>query len=189
MGLLKDVIILDTGSMIPAMFMNDAFLTDISPSERHMKFTMNAGSKILKQKGNLHSFGEVWYDAMQAVNLLGFADLRDQYKIDYDYDRDKFTVHFAEGGPIVFERCEEGLYLYKPSDKFVEWVAITKTGNDEESKPRSAWDSKRVNFTNEYNIHFFKRYACKDQDPTEAEEEPEAGASLDEGIQHMVTPV
>ena len=69
--------------------------------------------------------------------------------------------------------------MYKPSDKFVDWVASTKTGKDEESKPRSAEskprsarDSMHVNFTDEYDIHFFKRYACKDQDPTEAEEEP-----------------
>ena len=111
-GLLKDEIILDTGSMIPAMFMNDAFLTDIRPSERHMNMTTNAGSKILKQKGNLRSFGEVWYDATQAVNLLGFAGLRDQYKIDYDYNRDEFMMQFAEGGPIVFERCEEGRFTF-----------------------------------------------------------------------------
>jgi len=165
-GLLKDVIILDTGSTIPETFMNDAFLTDIRPSEGHMNMTTNAGSKILKQKGNLCSFGEVWYDATQAINLLGFADLRDRYKIDYDYNRDKFTVHFAEGGPIILERCEEGLYLFKMSDKFVEWVASTKTGNDgeskprsAESKPRSAQDEKSVNFVDEYDIHYFNRYA------------------------------
>jgi hypothetical protein len=195
-GLLKDVIILDYGSTIPATFMNDAFLTDIRPSERHMNMTTNAGSKILKQKGNLRSFGEVWYDATQAVNLLGFADLQDRYKIDYEYKCDEFTVHFAEGGPIIFECCTEGLYLFKPSDKFIEWVASTKTGNDgeskprsAESKPRSAREGKSVNFVDEYDIHYFDRYACEDQDPTEAEEEPESGASPDEGIQQMVTTV
>ena len=133
---------------------------------------------------------------MQAVNLLGFADMQDQYKIDYDYNCDEFMVHFAEGGPIVFECCKEGLYLIKPSDKFVKWLASTKTGNDEESKPRSAeakprsaQKSKRVNFIDEYDIHYFKRYAYEDKDPTEAEEESETGASLDEGIQQMVTTV
>ena len=105
-------------------------------------------------------------------------------------------VYFTEGGPIVFKQCNRGLYLLKPSDKFVRWVARTKTGNDEvsqprsaEAKPRSARERKCVNYINEYDIHYFKRYACKDKDPTEAEEESETAASPDEGIQQMVTTV
>jgi len=53
MGLLKDVIILDTGSTIPATFMNVAFLTNIRQSDKHMNMVTNAGSKVIKQKGNL----------------------------------------------------------------------------------------------------------------------------------------
>ncbi len=131
-GLLKDVIILDTGSTIPATFMNDAFLTDIQPSDRHMRMTTNAGTKVLKQKGHLHSFGQVWYDATQAVNLLGFAHLRDRFKTEYDYINDEFTVHFEVGGPIIFDHCYEGLYIYRPSDKFREWVASTKRETETE---------------------------------------------------------
>ena len=49
-GLLKDIIILDTGSTIVATFMNDAFLMDIQPSDRHMTMRTNAGTKVLKQR-------------------------------------------------------------------------------------------------------------------------------------------
>jgi len=122
-GLLKDVIILDTGSTIPVTFMNDAFLTDIHPAERHMTMMTNAGTKVLKQKGHLRSFGKVWYNATHAVNLLGFTELQDIFKINYNYDSDSFTVHLEAGGPIIFDHCYEGLYIYRPSDKFREWVA------------------------------------------------------------------
>jgi len=101
-GLLKDVIILDTGSTIAATFMNDAFLMDIQPSDRHMMMRMNAGTKVLKQRGHLHSFGQVWYEADQAVN---------RFKTEYDYVNDEFTIHFEACGPIVFERCYEGLFI------------------------------------------------------------------------------
>ena len=197
MGLLKDVIILDTGSTIPATFMNDAFLTDIRQSEKHMNMITNAGSKVLKQKGHLRSFGEVWYDATQAVNLLGFAELRDRYKIDYDYNRDKFTVHFLKVVQLFLNVAMKVYICFKPSDKFVEWVASTKVGNDaeaskprsDEAKPRSARESKRVNFNDENDIHYFKRYACEEEDPTEAEEESKEDTSPEEGIQQMVTTV
>ena len=108
------MIILDTGSSIAATFMNEAFLTDIQPCDRHMTMRTNAGTKVLKQKGHLRSFGEVWYEADQAVNILCFAHLRDRFKTEYDYINDQFTVHFEAGGPIIFERCYEGLYIYKP---------------------------------------------------------------------------
>jgi len=70
-GELKDVIILDTGSTIPATFMNPAFLTNISVSKKHLTMTTNAGTKVLTMKGQLKSFGEVWYDLTQVVNILG----------------------------------------------------------------------------------------------------------------------
>jgi len=166
-GLLKDVIILDIGFSIAATFMNDAFLTDIQPSDRHMTMRMNAGTKVLKQRGHLRSFGEVWYEADQAVNILGFAHLQDRFKTEYDYINDQFTVHFEAGGPIIFERCYEGLYIYKPSDKFLDWVASTKKGKEtgesqprsEDAKPRSDQEeSKRVIF-GENDVHYFDKYA------------------------------
>jgi len=166
-GLLKDVIILDTGSTIAATFMNVAFLTDIQPADRHMAMRTNAGTKVLKQRGYLRSFGQVWYEATQAVNILGFAHLRDRFKTEYYYVNDEFTVHFEAGGPIVFERCYEGLYIYRPSDKFRDWVASTKVGTETgeyqprsvDAKPRSDREDKRVIFKDENEVHYFDKYA------------------------------
>ena len=137
--------------------MNDAFLMDIRPAERHMMMMTNAGTKVLKQKGHLRSFRQVWYEADQAVNILGFAHLRDRFKTKYDYINDEFTVHFEMGGPIIFDHSYEGLYIFRPSDKFREWVASTNTGTEteesqprsEDAKPRSGQEDKRVIFKDE----------------------------------------
>ena len=67
--------ILDTGSSIPATFMNPDFLTEIKPSKTHLRMMTNAGTRVLTMEGHLESFGRVWYDPDQVVNILGFAEL------------------------------------------------------------------------------------------------------------------
>jgi len=195
-GLIKDISILDTGSTITATFKNEAFLTDILQSENPMKMLMNAGTKVLKQKEHLCSFGEVWYNEIQAANLLSCAHLRDRFKTEFNYINDTFTVHF-KAGLMVFEHCDEVLYLFIPSDSFFEWVASTKEGNDAEAskprsddaKPTSVWESKRVNLTEEIDTHYFNWCASKREFPTKVEEVSKEDTSTEVGVQQMVTTV
>jgi len=88
-------------------------------------------------QGHLESFGRVWYDPDQVVNILGFAELRDRFKVTYDWKDDYFMVEFKTG-PIKFARTKEGLYAFRPIQSFKERVARHKNMTPPpELKPRS----------------------------------------------------
>ena len=122
---LKDVIILDTGSSIHATFMNPDMVINIKRSKRPISMGTNAGSKVLTLEATLLGFGMVWYDPTHLANILGYKDLRNRYKIDYDHDKDSFYVH-TEHGVVEFEGTNYGLYIYQPSKEFFNEVARIK---------------------------------------------------------------
>ena len=115
---LKNVILLDTGSSIGATFMNPDMVTDIKMSNQPIQMNTNAGFKILGLEGQVPGFGKVYYDPTMMTNIFGFGKLVSKYRIVYDSDvEDAFKVYTNEG-VIKFKQNKEGLYVYRPSEKY-----------------------------------------------------------------------
>jgi hypothetical protein len=123
---LNDVIILDTGSTIGGTFMNPDMVTGIKASRNPIEMTTNAGTKLLAMEGQVPNFGSIYYDPSLFGNIFGFAKLAEKCRITYDNDiKDAFLVH-DNNGVVKFKRTDEGLYVYKPTPKFMAAVAKIK---------------------------------------------------------------
>ena len=123
---LNDVIILDTGSTIPATIANPDFITNLKSSKDTLRMATNTGTKELNLKGEVFGFGDAWYDPDFMANIFSFSHMKDKYRITYDSKvDDAFHVH-TKDGVVKFGATDEGLYAYKPSKRFLEEVAETK---------------------------------------------------------------
>jgi hypothetical protein len=124
-GSLKDVILIDSGSVMDT-FMNPDFVTDIHISKKPLLMSTNAGSKRINLEGNVMSYGKVYYDPDQLANIFGLASAIKKYRVTYDSDKeDAFLMH-TKDGIVKFERTPEGLYAFKPTENFLHQVAKRK---------------------------------------------------------------
>ena len=86
----------------------------------------NAGSKVVMLEADVAGIGTAYYDPTQVANIFGFAHMADKYRVTYDSSvEDAFLVH-TNDGIIKFDRTPEGLYVLKPTAKFLNHVAATK---------------------------------------------------------------
>ena len=123
LDLLK-VIILDSGSTLHT-FANPDFLTDIRPAEKSTRMATNGGIKKLSVEGDVHGFDTVWFDATTLANIFSLELLRKKYRVTYDSDvANTFFVHTDKG--ILEFQGEDGLYTFRPSREFMEWVCEQK---------------------------------------------------------------
>ena len=123
---LKDMFIIDTGSTIPATIMNPDLLTNLRTSKKTLRMATNAGTKDMRLVGDVIGFGEAWYDPDMMTNILGFGHMADKYRVQYDSAKEDAILVHTETGIIKFKRTDEGLYAYKPSEKYKKLVAKSK---------------------------------------------------------------
>ena len=131
---LEDEFLLDTGSSVPGMICNPNLVTDIKVSKNPMLMETNGGPKFMNLEAMLPGFGKteaeqkVCFDTGLLANILGFSALIDRgYQIKYDSDMDDaFNVVNLEGNVLKFSRNSEGLYTYKPSKKYLDFIAECK---------------------------------------------------------------
>jgi hypothetical protein len=110
--------------------MNPKMLSNIKPAAKPLTMVTNAGSKKQFKKGNIHGFGEAWFDPDQVANIFGFARLAEQYRITYDSDiENAFNVH-TNDGIVKFKKNEDGLYVYRPSPEYLMNIANSTRGGD-----------------------------------------------------------
>jgi hypothetical protein len=81
---LKDVLIMDTGSMIPATVTNPDLVTNIRISKQPLTMATNTGMKILRHKMDIEGFGTAMCDKDQIANIMGFTHMAKQCRIQYD---------------------------------------------------------------------------------------------------------
>ena len=67
---LKDVILLDTGSSIGGTFMNPELVTRIKSAKQPIQMTTNAGNKNIGLEGKDTGFGQVYFDSTQMANIF-----------------------------------------------------------------------------------------------------------------------
>ncbi|MGC9215009.1 MAG: hypothetical protein ACP5FS_07955 [Athalassotoga sp.] len=130
---LKDVILLDSGSSIGATFMNPDLVTGIKVAKHPLMKTTNAGSKVIELKGHGNGFGKVYYDPTSMANIFGLAQLAVKYQVTFDSDVENAFVVHVDDRVVKFARTPEGLYAYKPSDRYLAEVADSKCMNPPDS--------------------------------------------------------
>jgi hypothetical protein len=132
------VFIIDTGSTIGATVTNPQMLTGLKPSKTTLRMQTNAGTKDLNLVGNVTGFGEAWYDPDMLTNIFSFSKMADKYRVVYDSAQEDAILVHTDDGVIKFSRTPEGLYAYKPSDKYKSQVEVAKV------KPVPAEDAEET---------------------------------------------
>ena len=139
---LKDEFILDTGSTISAMIVNENLVTNIRKSATPIVMTTNAGIKVLDTEAEIINFGKAMFDTTQMANVFGFSHLVENFRVTYDSSvEDAFVVH-TDCGKIKFVN-KERLYVFQPSEKYLELVQNIKKL---ESTERKDAKEKKVRF-------------------------------------------
>jgi len=123
---LRDVFILDTGSSIGATVMNPDFVTNIWPSQKTLLLATNAGNKPIATQADIPDLGTAWYDESLIANILGFASLKDKYKVSYSDTDDAFYVQLTPTKQIKFERNHLNLYVYEPPKAYLKAIEEMK---------------------------------------------------------------
>ena len=120
---MRKVIMLDSGTTV-SLFCEESLVENIRKSNCSMNLATNAGSKIIDNEADVKGFGTVKYDPKSIANIFGLCDLKKKYRVTLDTSKeDAFLVHTNQNGIIRFEANGSGLYVYKPSEKFVSDVA------------------------------------------------------------------
>ena len=74
---------------------------------------------VVKDVGTINDFiKKVWYDPEAHVNIFGFKDMEDQYRVIYDLvQEDSFNIQLNDKERIKFKESPRGLYYYSlPTD-------------------------------------------------------------------------
>jgi hypothetical protein len=170
-SLLHDKIVLDTGSTISGTIMNPDFVTNIMSASKPITMSTNAGSKRLTMCGEVPGFGPVYYDDTQMANIFGFSFLADKHRITYDSRKeDAFLVHLGTR-VIKFRRTTEGLYVYKPDQKFLDNVARQKNLTPPVYEDATHDPSSESESDEESHHLEFSQHACPSSDEDSVEED------------------
>ena len=90
------------------------------------------------------------------TNIFGFAKLAEKYRIVYDSDVED-AFHVYTGDKVVkFTRTDEGLYVYKPTSKYLKAVAATKGVEPPRTMSKTEKISCLVSTVNENKMGYTK---------------------------------
>eukprot|EP00980_Cylindrotheca_fusiformis_P020544 scaffold7627_cov62-Cylindrotheca_fusiformis.AAC.1 len=94
-----------------------------------MKLHTNVGTAMVTKEGEMPGFGTVKFHPDGNVNILGMTSLvRKGYQVKYDSDTDGCirVVDKKTKRETVFKPTENGLFLFKPNDKFFQYIEDEK---------------------------------------------------------------
>ena len=98
----------------------------------------NAGVKVLDTEANVPNFGRAMFDTNQTANVFGFSHLVQNFCVTYDSDKeDAFIVH-TNCGQVKFVNRER-LYVYEPSQNYLELIKDMKKLNESAEKKPEKW--------------------------------------------------
>ena len=110
-------ILLDTQSNCD-IFKNRALLKNIhkKPGERLILKSNGDGDIRTNQVGNIHGYGEVWFNKQSMANILSFANVKKKFRITISTGPDDpcptFCVHKKDGSVMEFKEHSLGLYVH-----------------------------------------------------------------------------
>jgi len=74
---------LDSQSTVD-VFCNSKILSNIHDMKHTLTLYCNAGKAIINKKGDLKSYGTVWYYPEGAANILSLHNVQKKHKVTYD---------------------------------------------------------------------------------------------------------
>ena len=122
---MKDVILLDNQTNVN-FFCNPDLVEDIRETEETLIMDSNTGRLVTNLKATLPGQGNVWFSPDGKTNTLSYALVEEDHDIDYDKNDKAFIVHLAKGKSAKFKNHGNGLYYYKPTEKYKALVAERK---------------------------------------------------------------
>ena len=78
------------------MFCNSKYLTNIYQDDEWLTVHTNGGNIRWNQRSLLTGYGEVWYNPEAISNIIILNNMKKKFKVTYDSDDDRFTVHKPE---------------------------------------------------------------------------------------------
>ena len=89
-------------------------LLNIRKSEKTMRAYSNGGHQDTNQVGDFPGMFTVWYNRDSMLNILSFRDVRENFRIAMDTDKENsIEVHLPGGKSVNFMEVESGLYLLR----------------------------------------------------------------------------
>ena len=125
-GYLKNVIILDTGSILSATFMNPGLVTNIRVNNKPITMQTNDGYIKIVLEGQVVDQIKARFGLSHIANIFGFIHMTDKYRSTYNSDKEDAFIMHTYNGIIKFRRTPEGLYSYKQSASYLKQVVETK---------------------------------------------------------------
>ena len=127
---LKDLLLLDSGSTCHSI-MNSDLVTDIRRAKNPTRMSTNIGVKRIDLESQIPGVGTTQYDPAGIANILGLRKLIESgYRVTMDTEVEKcFNVYWNPGDkePIKFQLTKEGLFAYRPNEKYLQQVAERKS--------------------------------------------------------------
>jgi hypothetical protein len=109
----KEWILLDSQSRTDA-FSNPALLKNIHDVQGSLTIHAQAGKAIIKLKGTVPGYGEVWYCPDGIANILSLAHVAKTRLVKFDSTcGNQFEVTNDDGSTRIFKQPEHGLYYYE----------------------------------------------------------------------------
>jgi hypothetical protein len=125
---LKDMILMDTGSML-SVFINETFFKDIRPSISMCQMSTNNGSKQLPHEGILPGHHKmVHYDPTSIANIMAFCKVIENptvHQVVCDSDVEDAFIHKMDSTTIKFKRTSGGLYGLNPKHHILLLIRLT----------------------------------------------------------------
>ena len=110
-------ILLDSQSTV-SVFGNKDFLTNIRKVNKKLTLVTNGGKQESDEIGDLRNFGVVWYNKESLANILSLAQVRKNFRVTMDTDKEPaMVVHRKDGSKIKFTEYSSGLYYYEVPKK------------------------------------------------------------------------
>jgi len=111
------------------VFCNPKLLSNIRDA-KHSTLYCNAGTATINKKGDLKSYGTVWYYPDGIANILSLHNVQKKHKVTYDSTQDKgFIVHKADGTSRVFMPLNKGLFYSDVKSDVVLINTVVKNKN------------------------------------------------------------
>ena len=122
---------LDNGSKT-SLFSKKLLVQNIYDVEMPLELLTNGGEINLQQKAIVNGFGDIWFHPNSISNIFSFSELKDKYRITYDYRIvDSFNIHIKDK-IVKFKGRLDGLYLFKPPPQAIQEVNMIETVKEKE---------------------------------------------------------
>ena len=147
---MRKVIMLDSGTTV-SLFCNEDLVNDIRGSKDILNLTTNAGSKLIRKEATVQGFGTVKFDEDSIANIFGLHDLTSRYRVTFDSAKENAFLVETEDGVVKFEANGRGLYLYQPSNMYLDSVRKDKEEETGESHLQTIRENRKGFNQREYD--------------------------------------